>query len=102
MSQTKEFTEEELKEIESLAYSAMKLSEIAAVVEVDATQFAKMALTEGNPVYSAYLRGKLKAIAAVRKSVIDAAAAGSTPAQNIAFSLFEQHQADIEKNYAPS
>ena len=102
MSQTKEFTKEELNEIESLAYSAMKLSEIAAVVEVDATQFAQMALTEGTPVNVAYSRGKLKAIAAVRKSVIDAAAAGSTPAQNIAFSLFEQHQADIEKNYAPS
>ena len=102
MSQIKEFTQEELNEIESLAYSAMKLAEIAAIVEVDATQFAQMALTRGNPVNSAYLKGKLRAIASVRKSIIDAAAAGSTPAQNTAFSLFEQHEADIEKNYAPS
>jgi hypothetical protein len=102
MNLMRELTSEELSELEKFAYAHLSLQEVAIILDVDETALAQLALNAGNPVYNAYQCGRLRAKSDLNTSIMQAAAAGSTPAQNLAIGLINKHEAEIEKKYAPS
>ena len=65
---------EQLAQIEELAALQFSMEEVAVIVDVPAA-----ALAEGEPM-RAYLRGRLKAQAEVRRSIVSMAKQGSSPA----------------------
>lgn len=92
----RELTNEELSELEKFSYAQLKLSEIAIILGVNETELIQLALNAGNSVFDAYQRGRLRAKSEINTSIIQAAAAGSTPAQNLAIGLINKHEADLE------
>lgn len=92
-----ELSKAELEQLEDLAYSLMKLSDIAVVLELDETQLCEAALNPGNPVHAAYQRGKLRSKASIQKAIVEAAASGSTPAQKLAFDLMTMQQEELDR-----
>lgn len=83
---------EQLEEVTEFAQSLMTRKEVALILGVNATEFIEAANKPDDPIYQAYMKGYLQTRAAIRKSVVTHASAGSSPAQTLAVSFME----DIE------
>lgn len=76
---------DEISTIEELAGLQFSIEQIALILEIDESEFDA-------PVYAkAYLRGKLKAEAEIRKSIFQLAKQGSTPAQKQMMEIIEKN-----------
>lgn len=82
---------EKLKQIEDLAGLAFSPEEIGIVLE-DSSIVLDVMQADGNEVYQAYMRGKLKKQAEIRKAINDLARNGSHPAQQMMVSFFEKQK----------
>ncbi len=71
---------EQLTELEEFASLLMSPEEIATILEIDRAELKKEIKSESGPVYTAFIKGKLKTEAALRKATIKFAQQGSTPA----------------------
>jgi hypothetical protein len=78
-----ELTIEELAEVEEFAGLFYDLRSVAIILDKDIAGFRSEYLKEG-ALYRAYQRGVLKTESEVRRSIINLAKAGSSPAQNLA------------------
>ena len=83
-------TTDQLQEIEELASLQFSVAEVAIIL--DATE---QALAEGEPL-RAYLRGRLKAQAEVRRSIVSMARQGSNPAHKQFLELAAESRPDID------
>lgn len=89
---------EALKEIEDFAFAGMSIIEIAIIVEVSRKDFFKAAKNEKSEIYKAIQRGRLKASAKVRITLINLAAQGNSIAAKQIMEIWKEN--DIaEKNY---
>lgn len=80
----KDFSENELTQIEEWASCYMTTPEIAKIMEVEPYEFGILAGRMGNPIQKAIERGQLKSKAAINKSIVEMASRGSSPAQQLA------------------
>ena len=82
----------ELEEVSGLMFTKKEMAEI---LEIPYEQFCEMLDDDEDPVYrEAVKRGRLKAEAAIRKSIFDLASNGSSPAQAFAYKLIENAKLD--------
>lgn len=81
---------EQLKEIEELAANLMKRSEIAIILGLDSTLFAKASKKPGTDVFNAFQRGYLITKSKIKKSIVSHATAGSSPAQTLSEKFFTE------------
>ncbi len=78
-----EFSDKELQTIEELASLFFSLKDIAIVLEKDPDEFAALInLEEGLP-YSMYKKGWIASEIEIRKSLLESATNGSSPAQEM-------------------
>lgn len=83
---TREFTPEELQEIEEFSYKYLEKKEIALILEIkDNVVFED----EDHPVFIAFWRGRLKRKAQFNQNVISLSDQLSSPAQNIEAKIAE-------------
>ena len=81
------YTQEELQTIEDMAALFYSYKDIAIVLEVDVEEFkALMRLEEGN-AYSRYQKGWITSDMSIRKSLLESAINGSSPAQMMLMEL---------------
>lgn len=88
-----------LTEIEKLAGLAFTPEEIGIILEdetiirdIMAGKAAMADCDQPNPVYNAYMRGKLKKQAEIRTAVSGLASSGSHPAQQMMVAFFEKQK----------
>ena len=87
-----EYTTEELQTIEDMAALFYSYKEIAIVLEVDVEEFkALMRLEEGN-AYSRYQKGWITSDMSIRKSLLESAVNGSSPAQMMLMELNKENK----------
>jgi hypothetical protein len=79
--------EKRLVEITNFAMCAMSVEEIALILGENLEKFEQSVSDQSSAEGSAFLRGQLLAKAAIHKSIIDCAKAGSHPAQQMALKL---------------
>ena len=87
-------TEEQIKEIESMAELFFSLDQIAANAEIDPEDFRDEVQSKTGPVYVAYITGWLKGEIPLRKSIAEAAANGSNPAQQMMITMIQNAEID--------
>lgn len=85
------YSEEQLKQIEEFAQLQFLPEQIAIIIGVDETDLQEQ-IEKNTPAKKAYLRGQLKAEAEVRKSILDMAKRGSTPAQKQIIEIIEKNR----------
>lgn len=83
------------QEVEYYASLMFTRREIAVILEIDEKAFIReLAEERESPLSRAFLRGRLKKEAEVRKSIFDLARNGSSPAQASAVKLIENAKLD--------
>ncbi len=87
-------TEEQIKEIEDMAQLFFNLDEIAINAEIDPEEFRAEVDSKRGEAYTAYITGWFKGEVPLRKSVAEAAANGSNPAQQMLFTLIQNAKID--------
>lgn len=87
--ETPETPKTELDYLEEYAGYFFTLPELAKLLVRNEKELAKAIRTEGSPEYTAYHKGRLLAEAKIRKSIFSHAAAGSSPAQQMALGIIE-------------
>ena len=86
------YTSDELQTIEDMAALFYSYKEIAIVLEVDVEEFkALMRLEEGN-AYSRYQKGWITSDMSIRKSLLESAVNGSSPAQMMLMELNKENK----------
>lgn len=75
------FNEEQLKEIEEMAYLLISPALIAVNFEIPEYEMRQYLKDEDSSVYKAFYKGLLRQKMALHRSIIKAAANGSNPAQ---------------------
>ena len=85
-------TEEQIEEVEAMAELFFNTADIAINIQVDAIDLHEEILSQQGPIYAAYKRGWLKGEIPLRKSIAQAAANGSNPAQNMMLELKNKAQ----------
>lgn len=88
-------SEADLLLIEELAGYFFTPRKIALMVEMDAEQAVYLMGTEGNQVYNAFQKGRLQNEVNLRRSIIQLAKAGSSPAQTMAMDMFNKSKAEM-------
>jgi hypothetical protein len=78
--------EQKIRELAALFFSP---KEIAIIMQLPVEAFCKACKKENSPAYKAFLAGRLQEEALVRKSIVDFAKKGSTPAQTMALDLIK-------------
>ncbi|GAB3177608.1 hypothetical protein [Telluribacter humicola] len=91
-------TESQLEEISELASLFFSPQDIAIITGLDVDQLLEEIATEQSSANLAYLRGKLKARASVRKTIKNLAIQGSSPAQNLVLKMMEEQDYHEEIN----
>ena len=86
--------EEQIKEIEEMAELFFSLDEIATNAEIDAEDFRDAVQSKTGEAYSAYMRGWFKGEIPLRKSIAQAAANGSNPAQQMLLTMIQNAEID--------
>ena len=87
-----EYTPDELQTIEDMAALFYSYKEIAIVLEVNVEEFkALMRLEEGN-AYSRYQKGWITSDMSIRKSLLESAVNGSSPAQMMLMELNKENK----------
>ncbi|KAF0198390.1 MAG: hypothetical protein FD166_1443 [Bacteroidetes bacterium] len=76
-------TEDQLKEIESMAALFFSPEEIAENIEVDPEEFLLLIKSQTGEGYLRYMRGRLGSEVDLRRAIQQAALHGSTPAQQM-------------------
>jgi len=89
---------DQLKELESLGELQFTIKECGIILTIDPDDLAKM-ISEDKDVSNAYQRGRLRASAEVRKSILQQAKQGSSPAQKQMLELIEQNTKAFHKVY---
>jgi hypothetical protein len=84
------YSDEQLLQVQELAGAFFTPKEIALIMDFPVEQFANDCQIECNKVARAYLAGKLKKEFEVRKSIIQLATSGSSPAQAMSLELIKQ------------
>lgn len=84
-----QLTEDQLSKIRELAALFFSPTDVAVVMGFDPEPFRKLVNREGQPIYMAYHSGRLQREAAIRRSILDFAEKGSTPAQTTAMILLK-------------
>lgn len=82
------FDENKLKQLEELGELQFSYSECAIILGVNIEEF-KEAIVNNAKIKNTYEKGRLSASAAVRKSILQQAKQGSTPAQKQMLTLIE-------------
>lgn len=86
------YTEEQIKAIEDYSQLLFTPGEIALLIEVDKTELINDIKLKNNKAYKAFSKGKFSAEIILRKSIIELAEAGSSPAQNLLLKLKEESE----------
>lgn len=74
-------SEEQLNEVEALAYRLLPPHDIAIVIEVTPLDLCEAINDDATPAHRAFYRGYLKQVVEQRDAIIKAAQNGSNPAQ---------------------
>jgi len=82
-------TEELLAELEEMAGLMFSKKEISCILEIPLCDLREILDDQTGEANQAFIRGRLKQEANIRKSIFDLAANGSSPAQAFAFKLIE-------------
>ena len=86
------YTADELQTIEDMAALFYSYKDIAIVLEVNVEEFkALMRLEEGN-AYSRYQKGWITSDMSIRKSLLESAVNGSSPAQMMLMELNKENK----------
>lgn len=89
-------TEEQLKEVESMAGLFFSPGEIGIVLEMELHEIEDLddiiKSKNGDPIYMAYHKGRLTTEVELRNATKQAALNGSNPAQTMMFNLRQQTQ----------
>jgi len=85
-------TDEQLKEVESLAELFFSPGDIAIILEVDQECFIRAIATQYSEIYKAYNKGQLLGESKIRKSVMELAENGSSPAQTLMLQLKKESE----------
>lgn len=88
-------TEVDLAEITKLSQLFFSPRAVAIILGYEQDAFAKACRLSRNPVYNAYHGGKLGKEMLLRKSVIDLAIKGSSPAQTAALGFVDNVNAQL-------
>lgn len=91
-------TAEQLKEVESLAELFFSPGDIAIILEVDHDKFISEVHAGFGAAFKAFNRGFLLGESKIRKSVMELAENGSSPAQTLMLQIKKQaqHRKNIE------
>jgi hypothetical protein len=95
-----QYDEEKLKEIEEFAELQFTPDEVAVIVGIDAGEFMAEMMDERGEIAVAYNRGRLRAEAEVRQSILRLAKQGSTPAQKQILDIIESNKDAIRNSYS--
>ncbi len=76
-------TEEQLKGIENMASLFFSAADIAFNIEVDVDDFTELIQTKQGEAYKAYFKGWMNSEKDLRKSILESALNGSSPAQQM-------------------
>ena len=82
-----------LEEITELAQLQFSAAEVATIMQLDRSEFEE-AMEHGGAVLEAYERGRLMAVAEVRKAVLTQAKQGSSPAQKQMIEIMDKAARD--------
>lgn len=85
-----ELTDKQLVELEELSGCFFSIANIALIMQLDGPALMGEVGGGHGPVHDAYYRGRLSSEAQVRKSILDLAKNGSSPAQNLAVKLIDE------------
>jgi len=86
------YSNEQLSEITSLAEVFFTPKEIAMILEVDPQEFIDICNDAGTEVGKAFNKGKLMSEFKVRKSIVQLANSGSSPAQAMVLEMMKQQK----------
>ena len=89
------FNEEQLKEIEEMAYLLISPALIAVNFEMPEYEMRQYLKDEDSPVHKAFYKGLLRQKMALHRSIIKAAANGSNPAQEQIKNMVDAIETDI-------
>ncbi len=81
------YTQEELQTIEDMAALFYSYKDIAIVLEVDVEEFKAQMRLEESDAYSRYQKGWITSDMSIRKSLLESAINGSSPAQMMLMEL---------------
>ncbi len=85
-----DLTTEELEQLTDLAGRLLPIHDIATILEMEEDYLAIQLSIKDSPIAQAYNRGYLQTKAQIRKSVVDLAIAGSSPAQTLALKFIAE------------
>ena len=88
---------DKIKEIEDLSELQFSIEEIAIIVGLDAVELKKCINEKKGDKYLAFEKGRLRADASVRASILKLAKQGSTPAQKQMMDLIEKNKERLIK-----
>lgn len=89
-------TQQQLDEIEKMAYRLIPPGMIAINIGVDETDFLAELRTPGTDIRTAFYRGHLRQMVEVREAIIKSAINGSNPAQQELIKFFKSQQHYLE------
>jgi len=92
-----ELNQEQLDEITANGEVFTKPAEIAIIVGIDPEYFIQELKKEGSAIRMAFMKGKLKAEAKLRKQILAIAFQGSAPAQALAIKLRDEQNMALTK-----
>ena len=84
-----DITTAELQEVSAMAAVFFTPKQIAIALEFELDDFVNACLENGSDCYNAFEGGRLKSEYEVRKSVMQLAKAGSSPAQTMALEMIK-------------
>ena len=84
------YSDEQMKAIEEYAELLFSAGDIAIMIEVNQDEFIKEIHSNTSECYKEFNKGKLHAEIIIRKSIIELAEAGSSPAQNLLLKMKEE------------
>ena len=87
-------TGEQISEIENMAELFFTLEQIATNAEIDPQEFREEVESQTGPAYTAYMTGWFRGEIPLRKSIAEAAANGSNPAQQMLLTLIQNARID--------
>ena len=87
-------TGEQISEIENMAELFFSLDQIAVNAEIDPQEFREEVESKSGEAYTAYMRGWFKGEIPLRKSIAEAAANGSNPAQQMLLTMIQNASID--------
>jgi hypothetical protein len=85
-------TEQEIETLTLAAEGMMTDTEICTMLEISPDEFSLEMEDHSSQIYGVIMKARLTAEARVRKSIIECAAQGSSPAQSLAMKLIEQEK----------